>query len=47
VAAVIEARDRAFLNRVWEGPAQLPTMDEIRRPAAWIARIDGVAEADR
>jgi len=39
--AVIERRDRAFLNRVWTGPDQLPTMDEIRAPERWIARIEG------
>jgi coenzyme F420 biosynthesis associated uncharacterized protein len=26
-------------NRVWEGPSSLPTMDEIRRPQGWVARV--------
>ncbi len=39
-AQVIADRDRAFLNRVWTGPEQLPTLDEIAEPARWIARID-------
>ncbi|HEX2142587.1 MAG TPA: zinc-dependent metalloprotease, partial [Candidatus Limnocylindria bacterium] len=30
VKAVIAARGREFLNRVWEGPAQLPSLEEIR-----------------
>jgi uncharacterized protein (DUF2342 family) len=26
-------------NKVWEGPSSLPTMDEIRRPQGWVARV--------
>lgn len=37
---VIEARDRAFLNRVWQGPETLPRLDEIRMPERWIERIE-------
>jgi coenzyme F420 biosynthesis associated uncharacterized protein len=37
---VIRERDRAFLNRVWTGPEMLPTLDEIRNPERWIARIE-------
>ena len=43
VAAVLAARDRAFLNRVWQGPANLPDLAEIRHPQRWIDRIDGRA----
>lgn len=39
--AVIAARGREFLNRVWTGPAYLPGLDEIRAPERWIARIEG------
>jgi coenzyme F420 biosynthesis associated uncharacterized protein len=39
--AVIARRGREFLNRVWTGPAFLPSLDEIRAPDAWIARIEG------
>jgi coenzyme F420 biosynthesis associated uncharacterized protein len=28
-----------LLARVWEGPEMLPSMDEIRRPESWVARI--------
>jgi coenzyme F420 biosynthesis associated uncharacterized protein len=28
------------LARVWEGPDRLPTMEEIRHPAEWLARTD-------
>lgn len=41
--AVIAQRDRAFLNRVWTGPEHLPSLDEIRAPERWIARIEGGA----
>jgi coenzyme F420 biosynthesis associated uncharacterized protein len=41
--AVIAARGRDFLNRVWTGPEMLPSLDEIRTPEQWIARIEGVA----
>jgi coenzyme F420 biosynthesis associated uncharacterized protein len=40
VTAVIDARGRAFLNRVWEGPERLPTLDEIRHPASWVSRME-------
>ena len=41
VTAVIAARDRDFLNQVWQGPERLPTLAEIREPQAWIARMEG------
>ena len=41
--AVIAARGREFLNRVWTGPELLPSLDEIRAPERWIARVDGGA----
>jgi coenzyme F420 biosynthesis associated uncharacterized protein len=43
VDAVIASRDRAFLNRVWEGPGVLPTLEEVRAPERWIARLEGAA----
>ena len=41
--AVITQRDRTFLNRVWTGPEMLPSLDEIRNPESWIARVEGGA----
>jgi len=41
--AVIAQRGREFLNRVWSGPELLPSLDEIRAPARWIARVEGTA----
>ena len=40
VDAVLAARGQAFLQRVWTGPEYLPTLDEIRTPAAWLARVE-------
>ncbi len=43
---VIATRDRAFLNRVWSGPDLLPSLDEIRSPDRWIARVEGAASQE-
>lgn len=46
VDAVIASRDRAFLNRVWERAEHLPSLEEIRTPARWLARIDALKGAE-
>src|SRR5579884_2394892 len=43
VRAVVAARGIEFLNRVWEGPAALPSAAELRAPATWIARLEAAA----
>jgi putative hydrolase len=43
VTAVIAARGRTYLNQVWSGPQRLPSLDEIRQPQTWIARMDAAA----
>jgi coenzyme F420 biosynthesis associated uncharacterized protein len=40
VDAVLERRGRDFLNRVWERPEHLPTLDEIRDADRWVARME-------
>lgn len=40
VNAVVDARGIGFAARVWERAEHLPTMDEIRNPQRWIARMD-------
>jgi coenzyme F420 biosynthesis associated uncharacterized protein len=35
-------RGHSFARRVWEGPDYLPSMDEIRHPEQWLARIDAM-----
>ena len=39
--AVAAQKGVAFINRVWDRPEHLPTMDEIRSPQRWIARMGG------
>lgn len=41
VNAVAEQQGVAFINRVWERPEHLPSMDEIRNPQRWIDRMRG------
>jgi coenzyme F420 biosynthesis associated uncharacterized protein len=39
VSAVESAGGRNLFDRVWSGPASLPSLAEIRRPQDWITRI--------
>jgi coenzyme F420 biosynthesis associated uncharacterized protein len=39
---VVRLRGHATARRVWEGPALLPTLDEIRDPRSWLTRIDAI-----
>ena len=43
IAAVEADRGVDFLDRVWSGPAMLPTLVEIRNPAAWMDRVGRAA----
>jgi uncharacterized protein (DUF2342 family) len=43
VEAVEGAGGPELLARVWRGPEWLPTLDEIRAPAEWVARAGGAA----
>ena len=40
-AAVVELHGLPALNRVWEAPDNLPSMEEIRDPFAWMERVLG------
>ncbi len=40
VNAVVDARGIAFASQVWDRAENLPTLDEIRNPQRWIARMD-------
>ncbi len=39
VRAVAESRGRPALARIWDGPAALPSAEEIAEPERWIARV--------
>jgi coenzyme F420 biosynthesis associated uncharacterized protein len=39
ITAVAAERGISFANLVWEGPDYLPTLDELRQPTDWIARV--------
>jgi coenzyme F420 biosynthesis associated uncharacterized protein len=39
VRAVADARGKAALTRLWDGPETLPRDDEIAAPERWIARV--------
>lgn len=41
INAVVAERGVQFANKVWDGPDMLPTMEELRDPQAWIARVGG------
>jgi coenzyme F420 biosynthesis associated uncharacterized protein len=41
VRAVIDRAGMDTFNLVWTGPEHLPTLDEIRSPDAWLARVAG------
>ena len=44
VRAIAEARGRGALNRLWSGPATMPSTAELADPKRWIARVlDGAA----
>lgn len=40
IEAVEEQKGVAFFRQVWTKPENLPTMDEIRTPSTWIARME-------
>ncbi len=40
VNAVAAERGHATARRIWEGPEFLPSMEEIREPRRWLARLD-------
>ncbi len=45
VNTVVEARGIKVMNRVWDGPEMLPSLDEIKTPLQWLERIEAGSTA--
>jgi coenzyme F420 biosynthesis associated uncharacterized protein len=43
VAAVVERAGMAGFNRVWDEPANLPSLEEVMAPDRWLARVGPAA----
>ena len=41
VGGVIDLVGMEGFNRVWEGPANLPRLEELTAPAQWVERVFG------
>jgi coenzyme F420 biosynthesis associated uncharacterized protein len=37
---IVDERGHGFVRRIWDGPEFLPSMEEIRTPEGWLARMD-------
>jgi coenzyme F420 biosynthesis associated uncharacterized protein len=42
---VVALRGHELARRVWDGPEQMPTLDEVKNPERWIARMEAPALA--
>lgn len=43
VRALMADGGMAMVNRVWEAPESLPSIDEVRDPSLWLTRMRGIA----
>ncbi|HEY8447593.1 MAG TPA: zinc-dependent metalloprotease [Thermomicrobiales bacterium] len=41
IDTIVERRGHDVARRVWDGPENLPTMEELRQPDHWLARVVG------
>lgn len=39
IDTIVEQRGHAVAKRVWDGPESLPTLEEVKRPELWLARV--------
>lgn len=42
---IVARRGIDFMNRIWQSPLSLPTLDEVRAPDRWIERMEKMAAA--
>ena len=40
VDAVVEKKGIDFANLMWERPEYIPTLDEVKQPDLWVARLE-------
>lgn len=40
---VVELRGHDLARQVWDGPEKMPSLDEVKHPERWIARMDALA----
>jgi putative hydrolase len=45
IAAVEEAEGERAVDRAWQGPQWLPTLEEVRSPSSWLDRTERLAAA--
>jgi coenzyme F420 biosynthesis associated uncharacterized protein len=45
VAAVVDRAGMAVFNRVWDAPANLPSLEEVMAPDRWLARVAPESQA--
>lgn len=43
VRALMDEGGMSMVNRVWEAPGNLPSIDEVRDPSLWLTRMRGIA----
>ncbi len=42
---VVAQRGHAFAHQVWDGPEKMPSLDEVKNPERWVARMDALTVA--
>ena len=42
---VVARRGHAFAHQVWDGPEKMPSLDEVKNPERWVARMDALTAA--
>jgi coenzyme F420 biosynthesis associated uncharacterized protein len=42
---VVALRGHDLARQVWDGPEKMPSLDEVRQPERWIARMDQLAQS--
>ncbi len=42
---VVAQRGHAFAHQVWDGPEKMPSLDEVKNPERWVARMDALTAA--